>query len=72
MFVFLREMERKRKKEPGQGGKIEMTNGLVAHKRYARRLIRHFNLDSAGRVCSALRRANRWRGSQGKLKNVRA
>lgn len=52
--------------------KIEMTNGLPAYKRYARRLIRRFNLDSAAGVCSALRRGNLRRGSKGKLKNIRA
>jgi len=52
--------------------KIEMTNGLPAYKRYARRLIRRFNLDSAAEVCSALRCANLGRCSKGKLKNVRA
>lgn len=72
MSVFLCKMEKEKQGESRgyKRHKIEMTNG--AYKRYVRRLIRHFNLDSAARVCSALRRANIRRGTKRKLKNVRA
>jgi len=61
IMSVLNEMERKRKEKSGES-KIEMTNDrrfASAQRIRPSALIRHFNLDSAGEVCSALRRANR-------------